>query len=132
MTQYFSLSQYFQCKQADIDCMIIKVSKSPCLQKSRSGGGGAVVVGRVYVFGFYIHVLCETCNLGFKGLLDPHVLENLENLENYGCPGMSWKSLGQTQFFRLSWNSGILIRMSWKSPGIPLVHGIWFSMAVFQ
>ena len=45
----------------------------------------------------------------------PHILKNLEI---YGCPGMSWKSPGKTQFFRLSWNSGILIKMSCKSPGI--------------
>ena len=28
------------------------------------------------------------------------------------------------QFFRLSWNTGNLIQMSWKSHGIPLVYGI--------
>ena len=66
-------------------------------------------------------------SLLFPGL--PHVLKNLEN---YGCPGMSWKSPGTTQFFRLSWNSGILIKMSWKNNGMPLVHEIWFSMEVFQ
>ena len=43
----------------------------------------------------------------------PHFLENLESLENYGCPGMSWESPGKTQSFRLSWSSGILI----KCPG---------------
>ena len=56
----------------------------------------------------------------------------LENLGNNSCPGMSWRSAGKTIFFRLSWNSGILIKMSWKSPGMPLVHGIRFSMAVFS
>ena len=39
---------------------------------------------------------------------------------------------GKMQFFRLSWNSGVLIKISWKSHGIPMFHGIWFSMAVFQ
>ena len=42
-----------------------------------------------------------------------------KTLKNYGCPGMSWKSPGKTQFFRLSWNSGILIKMSWKRPWVP-------------
>ena len=75
---------------------------------------------------YHIHVL-EYNISGFS-----HVLENLENLDNYDFPGMSWKSPEKTQFFRLSWNSGILIKMSWKSPGISLVHGIWISMVVFQ
>ena len=43
---------------------------------------------------------------------------------------LSWKNPEKTKFFRLSWNSGI--KISWKSSEIPLVHGIWFSMAVFQ
>ena len=40
MTQYFFLSQYSECKQADIEWILNKVSKNYCLQISRPGEGG--------------------------------------------------------------------------------------------
>ena len=38
----FFTAPIFQCKQADVECMINKVSKSHCLQKSRPELGGWV------------------------------------------------------------------------------------------
>ena len=46
----------------------------------------------------------------------------LEKQRNYCCPGMSWRSPGKMTFFILSWNTGILITIAWKSYGIHLVH----------
>ena len=40
MTKYFFLSQYFECKQADIEWIFNKVSKHYRLQIPRPGGGG--------------------------------------------------------------------------------------------
>ena len=51
VTQYFVLSQYFECKQADIEWILNKVSKNYRLQIPRSGGGGRE--------GFYIRFLCN-------------------------------------------------------------------------
>ena len=48
MTQYLLLSQYFECKQADIEWILNKVSQNYCLQTSRSGEGG----GRVFIIRF--------------------------------------------------------------------------------
>ena len=36
----FFLSQYFECKQAEIEWILIKVSNNYCLQISRPGEGG--------------------------------------------------------------------------------------------
>ena len=64
----FFLSQYFQCKQADVECIMSKVCKSHCLQESRSGRGGWV--------GFsYLVFIYTMYYLGFKGLL--YILMNL-------------------------------------------------------
>ena len=51
VSQYFFLSQYFVCKQADIEWILNKVSKNYCLQIPRPGGGGRE--------GFYIIILCK-------------------------------------------------------------------------
>ena len=51
VTQYFFLSQYFECKQEDIEWILNKVSKNYRLQIPRPGG-----VGRE---GFYIGFLCK-------------------------------------------------------------------------
>ena len=70
MTQYFFLSQYFECKQADIEWILNTVSKNYCLQILRPGEG----VERVFILDFYVSVASNMCNLGFKGLL--HILMN--------------------------------------------------------
>ena len=51
VTQYFFLSQYFECKQADIEWILNKVSKNCRLQIPRPGGGGRE--------GFHIRFLCK-------------------------------------------------------------------------
>ena len=51
VTQYFFLSQYFECKQADIEWILNKVSKNYSLQILRPGGGGRE--------GFHIRFLCK-------------------------------------------------------------------------
>ena len=51
MTQYFFLSQYFVCKQADIEWILNKVSKNNCFQISRPRGGGGK--------DFHIRFLCK-------------------------------------------------------------------------
>ena len=51
VTQYFFLSEYVECKQADIDWILNKVSKNYRLQIPRPGGG----VGE----GFHIRFLCK-------------------------------------------------------------------------
>ena len=51
MTKYFFVSQYFECKEADIECILNKVSKNYCLQISRPGEGGGE--------GFHIRFSCE-------------------------------------------------------------------------
>ena len=51
VTQYFFLSQYVECKQADIECKSNKVSKNFRLQIPRPGGGGRD--------GFHIRFLCK-------------------------------------------------------------------------
>ena len=40
VTQYFFLSQYFECKQANIERILNKVSKNYRLQIPRPRGGG--------------------------------------------------------------------------------------------
>ena len=50
-TQYFFLSQYFVCKQADIQWILNKVAKNYRLQIPRPGGGSRE--------GFYIRFLCK-------------------------------------------------------------------------
>ena len=51
VTQYIFLSQYFECKQADIAWILNKVSKHYRLQIPRPGGRGRE--------GFHISFLCK-------------------------------------------------------------------------
>ena len=51
VTQYFFLSKYFDCKQADIEWILNKVSKNSRLQIPRPGGGGGE--------GFHIRLSCK-------------------------------------------------------------------------
>ena len=51
MTQYFFLSQYFECKQANIEWILNKVSNNYRLQIPRPEGGGRE--------GFHIRFLCK-------------------------------------------------------------------------
>ena len=51
VTKYFFLLQYFECKQADIEWIIKKVSKYYRLQIPRFGGGGRE--------GFHIRFVCK-------------------------------------------------------------------------
>ena len=51
VTQYFFLSQHFECKQTDIEWILNKVSKNYCLQIPRPGGGVRE--------GFHIRFLCK-------------------------------------------------------------------------
>ena len=51
VTQYLFLSQYFGCKQADIEWILNKDSKNYRLQIPRSGGRGRE--------GFHIRFLCK-------------------------------------------------------------------------
>ena len=51
VTQYFFLSQYFECKQADSERILNKVSENYRLQKPRPGGGGRE--------GFHIRFSCK-------------------------------------------------------------------------
>ena len=51
VTQYFFLSQYFECKQVDIEWILNKVSKKYRHQIPRPGGGGRE--------GFHIRFLCK-------------------------------------------------------------------------
>ena len=73
MTKYFFLSQYFECKQDDIECIINKVSKNDRLQISRPGEGGGGG-GRVFILDFDVNVANDMWNLWFKWLL--HILLN--------------------------------------------------------
>ena len=70
MTQYFFSSQYFECKQADIEWILNKVCKYYRLQIPRPGGGGR----EGFILDFYVNVASNMSNLGFKGLL--HILIN--------------------------------------------------------
>ena len=70
MTQYFFLSQYFECTQADIEWILNKMSTNFCLQIPRPGEG----LERVFIFDFYVNVASNMWNLGFKELL--HILMN--------------------------------------------------------
>ena len=54
VTQYFFLSQYFECKQADIEWILNEVSKNYRLEIPRHGGGGRE--------GFHIRFLCKRIN----------------------------------------------------------------------
>ena len=97
VTQYFFLSQYFECKQADIEWILNKVSNNHRLQIPRPGRGGREGfhirfscerskryvefdlapdegVGRVFILDFHVNVASDMWNLGFKGLL--HILMN--------------------------------------------------------
>ena len=65
MTKYFFLTQYFECKQADIEWILIKVSKNHRLQISRPREGGWE---RVFILDFYVNVANDMWNLVFKGL----------------------------------------------------------------
>ena len=47
----FFLSQYFECKEADNEWILNKVSKNYCLQISRPGEGG---VGRIFISDFHV------------------------------------------------------------------------------
>ena len=49
--QYLILSQYFECKQADIEWILDEVSKNYRLQIPRPGGGGRE--------NFHIRFLCK-------------------------------------------------------------------------
>ena len=51
VTQYLFLSQYFECKQADIEWILNEVSKNDRLQIPRPGGEGRQ--------GFHIRFLCK-------------------------------------------------------------------------
>ena len=66
--QVFFLSEYFECKQSDIEWILNKVSKNYCLQISRLTEGGGK--------GFHIRFSCKRSKryVGFKGLL--HILTN--------------------------------------------------------
>ena len=64
----FFLSQYFECKQADIEWLLNKVSKNNRLQIPRPEEG----VERVFILAFYVNVASNMWNLGCKGLL--HIL----------------------------------------------------------
>ena len=72
MTKHFFLSQYFECKQADIEWILNKVSKNYRLQISCPGEGGGG--GGGFILDFYVNVADDMWNLGFKGLL--HILMN--------------------------------------------------------
>ena len=71
VTQYFFLSQYFECNQVYIDWILNKVSKNYRLQIPSPGGGGRE---RVFILDFFVNVASNMSNLGFKGLL--HILIN--------------------------------------------------------
>ena len=58
----FFLSQYFKCKQADIEWLLHKVSSNYCLQISH------------IIFDFHVNVANDMWILGFKGSL--HILIN--------------------------------------------------------
>ena len=49
------LSQYFECKQADIERILNKVSQNYCLQTSRPGEGGGEGCGIWDLKGYYIY-----------------------------------------------------------------------------
>ena len=51
VTQYFFLSQYFECNQVYIDWILNKVSKNYRLQIPSPGGGGRE--------GFHIRLFCK-------------------------------------------------------------------------
>ena len=65
MTKFFFLSQYFECKQADIEWILNKLSTDYRLQISRPGKGG-----------FDIRFSCKRSKryVEFNGLL--HILIN--------------------------------------------------------
>ena len=65
VTQYFFLSQYFECKQAYIEWILNKVSKK-LISKYLAPEEG---VERVFILDFYVNVASNMWNLGFKGLL---------------------------------------------------------------
>ena len=68
--QYFFLSQYFECKQTDIEWILNKVSKIIVSEYLAPEEG----VERVFILDFYLNVASNMSNLGFKGLL--HILIN--------------------------------------------------------
>ena len=70
VTQYFFLSQYFECKQADIEWILNEVSKNYCLHIPRPGGSGR----EGFILDFHLNVASNMWNLGFKGL--SHILMN--------------------------------------------------------
>ena len=52
MTKYFFLSQYFDCKQADIEWILNKVSKMIVFKYLAPEKG----VGRVFILDFHVNV----------------------------------------------------------------------------
>ena len=65
--KYLFLSQYFVCKQADIEWILNKVSTDYRGQISRPGEGGGEC------FHFHVNVANDMWNLGFKGLYLLHI-----------------------------------------------------------
>ena len=70
ITQYFFLSQYFECKQADIEWILNKLLKLLFSNISPLRTG----LERVFRLDFHVNVESDMWNLGFKGLL--HILMN--------------------------------------------------------
>ena len=68
MTKYFFFSHYFECKQADIEWTLNKVSKIIVFKYFAPEKG----VERVFILDFHVNVANDMWNLGFKGLL--HIL----------------------------------------------------------
>ena len=68
VTQYFLLSLYFECKQAEIEWIVNKVFKM-IVSKYLAPEDG---VERVFILGFYVNVASNMWNLRFKVLL--HIL----------------------------------------------------------
>ena len=58
VTQYFFLSQYFECKQANIEWILNKVFKNYRLQIPRPGGGGR----EGFILDFYVNVASNMRN----------------------------------------------------------------------
>ena len=70
MCTIFFLSQYFECKHADIEWILNKVSlKIIVFEYLALEEGG---VERVFILDFHVNVARDLRNLGFKGLL--HIL----------------------------------------------------------
>ena len=70
MTKYFYLSQYFECKQADIEWILIRCLNIIVFEYLAPEKG----VGRVFILDFHVNVANDMRNLAFKGSL--HILMN--------------------------------------------------------